>query len=59
MNSHMKMKVEVSFHDATQRQTVENVVTVIYNQSVAVVYDKDGTRWVYPLVNLHRIKEIG
>ena len=53
------MKVEISFHETTSRQTVENVVTVIYTKSVAVVYDDVGTRWVYPLVNVHRIKEIG
>lgn len=53
------MKVELSFHETTGRQTIENVVTVIYTKSVAVIYDEQGTRWVYPLVNIHRIKEIG
>ena len=52
------MRVEVSFHDATVRQYVEDVVTVVYNNSVAVVYQKGGVKFVYPLINLHRIKEM-
>lgn len=50
--------VELSMHDSTVRQTVEDVVTVIYTDSVAVVYQADGVKCVYPLVSLHRIKEI-
>ena len=52
------MKVELSFHDSPTRQYVEDVVTVIYNQSIAAVHQKDGTVLVYPLVGLHRIKEV-
>ena len=52
------MKVELSFHDSPTRQYVENVVTVIYNASIAAVHTVSGTVYVYPLVNLHRIKEI-
>ena len=52
------MKVELSFHDTPTRQTVEDVVTVIYNQSIAAVHTENGDVNVYPLVGLHRIKEI-
>ncbi len=52
------MQVELSFHDTPTRQWIEDVVTVIYNQSVAVVYCAGGVRMVYPLVSLHRLQEI-
>lgn len=51
-------RVEISFHDSPTRQYVENVVTVVYNQSIAAVHQENGVVNVYPLVNLHRIKEI-
>ncbi len=54
----VNMKVELSFHDTPTRQTVEDVVTVIYNQSIAAVHTENGDVNVYPLVGLHRIKEI-
>ncbi len=52
------MKVELSFHDTTTRQVLRNVETVIYNGNVAVVHLTKGDKYVYPLVSLHRIKEM-
>lgn len=52
------MIVELSFHDSPTRQIVEDVVTVIYTESIAAVHTKSGIVNVYPLVGLHRIKEI-
>ena len=49
--------VELSFHESTTRQIVKDVVTVIYTESVAVVYQTNGVMSAYPLVSLHRIKE--
>ena len=54
----MRKVVELSFHDSPTRQVVDNVVTVIYNPSVAAVHTASGVVNVYPLVTLHRIKEI-
>ena len=52
------MQVELSFHDSPTRQWIEDVVTVIYNQAIAAVHKADGTVNVYPLVSLHRIREL-
>ena len=52
------MRVEISFHDSPTRQYLEDVVTVIYNQSIAAVHLADGNVNVYPLIGIHRIREI-
>lgn len=50
--------VELLFHDATLPQFVYDVTDVIFTDSVVSMHREDGEIYSYPLVHVHRIKEL-